>query len=736
MDTDNDAAIDHTQRTPRRYRFVSTDPLERILDVLRTQYLWPTATGDGWSSRCPAHDDHTPSLSIHTGADGRVLVHCHAGCSAKQVVESIGLTMADLFPEDQLASKGAPQSKHTDNSKTPLRPGFAGPPPRGAQGGTGEGGSTLQAGQDEAIDDSARSALACYTRTLGAPGARWDYHDAQGRRVGMILRWDTTGSSDDGHKPAKEIRPIALVDGQWRCGGMPTPRPLYRLPEVLGSGGVVLVCEGEKACEAARVCGYVATTSAHGCKGASKSDWGVLRDRDVVIVPDLDAAGDAYAHAVHRLLAGIARSVRVINLRDAWDALGEGDDLDDALVLCDGDAGRLRAKIAGLIERAQVIEPAPDALAEADDRDAPEPTGGGLMSERSPCDVTWLEQGRIAMGKVNMLAGDPGLGKSFITLDLAARVSRGEIGTLPDGSPGRVVLMSAEDDPNDTLAPRLIAMGADTTRVRLFEGFLDKQGHAVFPDLDRDAERFGRWVSAIGSVSLIVIDPISAYMGTVDSHKNAEVRGVLAKLSKVAESSGAAVLCVTHLNKDSGNTRQAIYRTMGSLAFTAAARTVQLVTKHPAHDDDPDAAPRRVVSMVKNNLGAMLEPRVYTLRDGRLEWLPETVRGDADVFASGQSRFVSTETKGDRAVEFLERMLQAGAQPAREVFERGAAMGLSKDVLRAAKDTVGAITYKHGKAWYWSRDGGDDSALVRDAVETELDEPPLDLGGHGEFGSY
>jgi putative DNA primase/helicase len=333
-------------------------------------------------------------------------------------------------------------------------------------------------------------------------------------------------------------------------------------------------------------------------------------------------------------------------------------------------------------------------------------------------EVHWLDPGRIAMGKVNMIAGDPGLGKSFMTMELAARASRGEIGDPLAG----VIIMSAEDDPCDTIAPRLRNMCANLSNIRFIEGIRREPGGPIdLLTLDRDYERFEQLIIDRFPVSLIVIDPISAYMGSADSNNNAEVRAVLARLSALAARTGAAVVCVTHLNKDTSGKR-AVYRTMGSLAFTAAARTVQLVTKYETTEghSDEQARDKRVVSMVKNNMGRMMPARVFIVRDpGICTWLDEEVDIDADQFASGRVTFDAPETKTDKAIEFLERVLDAGSQPAKLVLERGAALGMSRRVLEDAKKVMHAVSYKDGKVWYWSRHGRDKDLekLLRDAIE-------------------
>lgn len=400
------------------------------------------------------------------------------------------------------------------------------------------------------------------------------------------------------------------------------------------------------------------------------------------------------------------------------------------------------------------------------------------MTQYAPQAVRWLEDGRIAMGKLTLIAGDPGLGKSFMTLELAARVSRGEVGRRANGASGRAVMMSAEDDAGDTLVPRLNAMCARMNRVHFLEGIRGVSPNALdLPQLDRDTDRLIEAIKQIGDVSLIVIDPISAYMGKADSHNNAEVRSVLAQLAYLAQVTGAAVVCVTHLNKDSSGKR-AVYRAMGSLAFTAAARTVHLVTKHPKANDQSYAAQhdehvglKRVVSMVKNNLGPILPSRVYVIADGALVWLDEAVGGDADGHgASGDDDgvdgsgfggagfggvgvdgvggvFEVRETKEDQASVFLERLLAGGARAAKEVFERGAAQGHNENALKRAKKQLHAVSFKRGTVWYWSRDGDADDELLRDAIEPGPGEGLGEGSGEGSgeehappafgaFGSY
>lgn len=320
------------------------------------------------------------------------------------------------------------------------------------------------------------------------------------------------------------------------------------------------------------------------------------------------------------------------------------------------------------------------------------------VSEYVSRPIAWLEPERIALGKLTLLAGDPGLGKSFLTLDLAARVSRGE---LPVGdaqrpaSPGRALILSAEDDPADTIRPRLEAMDADLRRVLVLEGVVRPMGRVAHaPRLDDDLALLAQTARRVKDLRLIVIDPISAYLGKTDSNNNAEVRGVLGELAAIAARSGAAVVCVTHLNKDQGGQKKAIYRAMGSLAFAAAARTVFAVSKHP---DNPD---KRVVSMVKNNVGVGGSSRVYRIDQGRVAWLDEACSLDADTIEGG-SESVDQVTALEEAERFLAELLRNGPVAAAEVFFEAASVGISEITLRRARRRIGVHVERADKQWAW-----------------------------------
>jgi putative DNA primase/helicase len=196
------------------------------------------------------------------------------------------------------------------------------------------------------------------------------------------------------------------------------------------------------------------------------------------------------------------------------------------------------------------------------------------FAEIAPRPVRWLWPGRIPLGKLTLLIGDPGLGKSLLTADITFRVTKGT--RFPDNVPcesGEVIFLSAEDDAEDTIRPRLDAAGADVSkvhlldalRVRLEDGTLCEK----FFNLETDCDHLNEVLRKNPQVRLIVIDPISAYLGNVDSHSNSEVRNLLAPLAKLAGQHCVAVICITHLRKSAG---AAVYRAIASIAFAAAAR--------------------------------------------------------------------------------------------------------------------------------------------------------------------
>jgi hypothetical protein len=311
--------------------------------------------------------------------------------------------------------------------------------------------------------------------------------------------------------------------------------------------------------------------------------------------------------------------------------------------------------------------------------------------------VTWLWLTRIAIGKTTCVAGDPGLGKSFITLDMAARVSTGQ--AWPDGAenphgPGGVVLFSAEDDPADTIVPRLAAAGADCTRIVVCPGVsTGKAGKSRSFTLG-DIDSLALAIDRTPECKLVVIDPVTAYMGEIDAHKNNEVRAMLAPLAALAAAKGVAIVLVTHLNKGGGG--KSVYRLSGSLAIPAAARTVWLVAKDA---EDPE---RRLMLPVKNNLAPDSGGLAYTISGDppRVVWsdVPVTMTADEAMAAEsvgGQS------SKREAAAEWLRCQLIGGDVDSDEMKRRADAAGIPWRTVERAKGEAGAISTRSGFGGPW-----------------------------------
>ena len=249
------------------------------------------------------------------------------------------------------------------------------------------------------------------------------------------------------------------------------------------------------------------------------------------------------------------------------------------------------------------------------------------MSEIQPRGISWLWPGRLALGKLSLVVGDPGQSKSTLIAAMAAHVSTGR--AWPDGTPcplGSVVLASAEDDPEDTIRPRLDAAGADASRVHLLDHVIAGDGRRE-PFGLRHVDELDALLTSLGDAVMVSIDPISAYTGDADSHKNSDVRGLLAPLSAIAAKHRVALVAVSHLNK--GTSAAAIYRTSGSLGFVAASRACLLVATPP---DQPEL---RYLITIKNNLAAMDGGIAYYVRTSEssvpfVEWRPGTIDVTAD----------------------------------------------------------------------------------------------------------
>ncbi len=330
---------------------------------------------------------------------------------------------------------------------------------------------------------------------------------------------------------------------------------------------------------------------------------------------------------------------------------------------------------------------------------------GTLLSEVSPEPVSWLWRGRIARGKITLIDGDPGTGKSALTADLAARASVGR--PWPDGAPceaGGVVIVSYEDGLSDTIRPRIDAAGGDPSRVLALATVPDGEGGERALSIPEDLPLLRRAIERVEAV-LVIVDPLMAALsGERNAHKDQDVRRALAPLAALAGETGAAVVVVRHLNKASGG--NPLYRGGGSIGIIGAARSALLVARHPEDER------RRVLAPLKSNLASPPPSLAFTLVEAangavRVEWKGETALSAAALLAGPadeEERDALTEAK-----EFLGEALAGGPIPAREVQEEAQAAGIAKRTLDRARKALGVEVRRQGKAgrrgggtWYWS----------------------------------
>lgn len=319
------------------------------------------------------------------------------------------------------------------------------------------------------------------------------------------------------------------------------------------------------------------------------------------------------------------------------------------------------------------------------------------LADVEPRSVTWLWQDRIARGKITELVGDPGVGKSTLIARIAADITRGRRlpGNIEDSAPAPVLLLSAEDGLDDTIRPRLDAAGAEVTLVHSLDAMFDDNDNELpcFRDADHLAALFG--VIETLRPALLAIDPITAYLGDTDSHRDSDVRSVLAPLADIAERTGVAVVNLRHLRK--GAADRAIYRAGGSIAFTAAARSQLLA------GCDPDDDASRAVIQTKNNLAPLAPAVGYRIVDGRLDWC------DTELTAGRMLRPESTDedrSDKDEAVAYLRAMLAAGPRAVDDIRAEAKRLGVKDSTLRSAKEAAGVKSERVGGvgaagSWIW-----------------------------------
>jgi hypothetical protein len=611
-------------------------PVERVLERLDGV----KRSGSGWTAKCPAHSDETPSLSVREGDDHRVLLRCFSGCSFGQIMAALGLPERVAFADEQPQPRPSPQPNGHQRRIVETHP----------------------------------------------------YLDESNSLLFEVVRFSPKGFS--------QRRPDGHGGWVWNLDGV--RRVPFHLPELIAlvdDPTPILWCEGERDVLTAEAMGFVATTSPQGA-AAFKPEiiTGVadhLFGRPVVVIPDNDEPGRRYAEQVAQALREIGCPVSWLGLPGTSE---KGGDLSDWVA-----GGGSPDALADLVVRAPAWEPPPTMFAGPAQGEPREPTparplrapAGVLARDVTPERVVWLSPGRLARGKASVLDGDPELGKSTLSLEWAARITRGD--ALPGGEPGSprgVVILSAEDGIADTIVPRLIAAGADLDCVFIMTGIRTSDGGEDTVTVPGGLDAVESAIVEMGA-SMLIVDPLVAFLGAdTNSNRDQDVRRAMAPLAALLDRTGCAGLLLRHLTKAAGG--PALYRGGGSIGIIGAARIGLLAARDP---DDDEA---RILAPVKCNLGPHPPALRYRLVGvpgaavARISWDDAPVTINANGLLAAAMGSDEDRTALDEAVDWLRDLLALGPKPAADVLKEARRDGVAEITVRRAKSRLGVHVRREG----------------------------------------
>jgi putative DNA primase/helicase len=365
-----------------------------------------------------------------------------------------------------------------------------------------------------------------------------------------------------------------------------------------------------------------------------------------------------------------------------------------------------------------------ELLARAKTAKTPPPSNGYTLVRASdvvPRALDWLWLGHLLRGSLELLTGLPGEGKSQIQCSIVASATTGS--AWPDGTNGaprgNVIMLTAEDCLDQTLVPRLIAAGAELNRVHILKKIRRDSKDRMFL-LGEDLEMLAKIIADVGDVTLVTLDPITAYMGgKLDSHKTTDVRNQLGPLAELAERLDVAFSAITHPAKNAGS--RSLDHFIGSQAFIAAARIGHLCVEEVEENEHGKRQPtgRRLFTNPKNNPHTKMPTIAYRVvsADGgtdrntgavisvsRIAW-EETINMTADEALAAAAPRKDKDSGGPTV--FLQDMLTNGPVPVKTIEERAEARGFSKDQLDRAKKKMGVVAFREGGVgkegrWFWA----------------------------------
>jgi putative DNA primase/helicase len=471
-------------------------------------------------------------------------------------------------------------------------------------------------------------------------------------------------------------------------------------------GDQILWPEGEKDIDTLSKLNLPAFTFGGTGDGLPDGIESYLKDRHIVILADNDDAGRNHAEKKADLAhhAG-ATSIRIVHFPE----LPAKGDVSDYMA-----NGGTRDSLLSRIDAASIL---PRLLGSNEQSPTDTERASGLIVQRAsdikPEPISWLWPERIAIGKLTLIVGDPGLGKSQLTAFLTAVVTTGDELPCREGraEKGSVLIFSAEDDAADTIVPRLQAAGADLDRVHIVSAVATDDGKSrrMF-HLEKDLAHLEAELIKMRDTRLVIIDPITAYLGGVDTHRNSDVRGVLGLVADLAARHRVAVVAISHWNKTGAGI--AINRVTGSGAFVAAVRAAFMVAKDP--DDDSDT--RRLFVPIKNNLAPMGGGLAFRLEQhligdivaSAITWENEKITQTADEILAAAHHDSEQQSVLDEATDWLKELLAEGPVDATQVCAQAAAAGLAWATVRRAKNRIGIKPQRRSQGsdgngkWIWA----------------------------------
>ena len=314
-----------------------------------------------------------------------------------------------------------------------------------------------------------------------------------------------------------------------------------------------------------------------------------------------------------------------------------------------------------------------------------EPLKVGYYKNITPKKVEWLWYPYIAYGKITIIQGDPGDGKSAFALNLASIVSNN--GCMPFSEEpikgGTVFYQNSEDGKEDTICPRLQRCGANLEKI----AYIDETDKS----LAMDDERLEHVIEETGA-RLLILDPIQAYFGEdADMNRAGDIRPIMRKIAKMAQRKNCAVILIGHMSK--GKNTNSLYRGLGSIDITAAARSVLLIARM---EDSPN---QRIMAQIKNNLAPMGDSIVFTIQDGtKITWNRKSKLTATQVV---NDQVDEPKSKCERAMVVMEEMLSEGEKLSKDIIDECRKLGIGQRTVNEAKAKLGVKSRKAKEGWYW-----------------------------------